>query len=78
MSAQFVHLPKSSVFCRYQPQPGGGVAVVNLSGQVMAASFFELRHSFVFVTALACGWVVLANRSSSFPQQPAAVQTPLF
>jgi hypothetical protein len=78
MPALFVHLPKGSIFARYSPAPGGGVQVVNLSGQVLAPSFFDLRHQFSFVVALANGWFVLSVRSSSFPQMPAETQSPLF
>jgi hypothetical protein len=80
MSKNFVHLPKSVIFARYAPQPGAGVAVVNLAGEVLAPSFFELRHRFEFVASIAGagGWVALAPlRSSSFPQER-AIQPALF
>jgi hypothetical protein len=59
------------VVCRYAPV-SGGVAVVAVSGVQLASSFFELRSRFVFVAALACGWVVLA------PVAPVASQARLF
>ena len=70
-SISLVQVPPGAVFAHYAAQPGGGVAVVSISGQVLAPSFFDLRHQFVFVSSVAGagGWVVLA---------PAAVQSSLF
>jgi len=61
-SIPLVQLPPRSIFARYAPQPGGGVAVVSLSGQVLAPSFGALRSRFVFAGSVAGAgrWVVLA------------------
>jgi len=54
--------PAHAVIARYAPVPGGGVAVVSLSGQVLAPSFGALRSRFVFAGSVAGAgrWVVLA------------------
>ena len=61
-SLSLVQVPQGAVFARYAPVPGGGVAVVSLSGQVLAPSFGALRSRFVFVSSVAGAghWVVLA------------------
>jgi hypothetical protein len=70
-----VHLPPGAVLAHYGQVAGqpGAVQVVSALGQVLGASFFELRHRFSFVCSVsgAGGWVALQ------PIPPAASQPPL-
>ncbi len=79
------HLPSGFVLARYARLSPGQFAVVTPSGQVLASSFFELRHQFAFHSTIAGSgqWVVLVLRSSLFcanarAKTPSASQSSLF
>jgi len=68
-----IKLPPGSTFARYEQQANGSFAVRDPAGNILAASFFELRHRFSFVSFVhgSGQWVILA------PIPPAATQPAL-
>ena len=67
LSFPLVRFPPGAVICHYAEIPGQGVRVVSRSGQVLGASFFEIRHrySLVCVVSGAGCWVILEPRQPS-------------
>ena len=57
----FIRLPPGAIFAHYAPDPvhPGAFQVVTPKGQILAASFSDLRDRFAFVCQLAAGWTVL-------------------
>ena len=68
----FVRLPPGAIFAHYAPDPDrpGEFQVVTPKGEILAASFFELRDRFAFVCQLAAGWTVLEPIADVNPKLP--------
>lgn len=66
-----VHIPKNAVITRYKEIAPGQFAVVTVSGQTLAPSYYHLRHSFEFYSTIygSGSWVVLMPKPK--PTQPA-------
>ena len=68
----FIRLPPRAIFAHYAPDPDrpGEFQVVTPKGQILAASFYELRDRFAFVCQLAGigAWCVLVPLAAD--QQP--------
>lgn len=66
----FIQIPPNAIICRYAQVTPGQWAVVSVSGEVLAGSFFELRERFAPVCSIngAGSWVVMVPRPSSFSQ----------
>jgi len=69
-----IHIPQNAVLCHYAETTPGKWAVVTPWHKVLGASFFELRHRFVFHSAIngAGAWIVLIPRPSSSSQELAS------
>jgi hypothetical protein len=69
---QFVAIPKNSIFARYAETAPGVFHVVNLSGAILAPSFYDLRHKYT-ATATVAGsgvWLILTPKTAP-ARQPA-------
>ena len=58
---QFTQIPQAAVLAHYAQVKPGVYAVVNVKGQVLAKSFYDLRHQFTASATIAGAgaWVIL-------------------
>lgn len=58
---QFTQIPTGAVLAHYAQIAPGRYAVVNVKGQILAPSFYDLRHQFTASATIAGAgvWVVL-------------------
>ena len=58
---QFAQIPAAAVLAHYAQIKPGVYAVVNVKGQVLAPSFYDLRHQFTASATIAGAgcWVIL-------------------
>ena len=59
--AQLIQIPQAAVMAHYTQVKPGSWAVVNVKGQILAPSFYDLRHQYTATATVngAGSWVIL-------------------